>query len=91
MSLPPPPYRLTVSGLTSLQRAGTSSGESPPLTRREVEVLQLLAAGLTDRQIAVTLCVSRKTASNHVSNILRKIGVATRSSAASYAVRTGLA
>lgn len=64
---------------------------SPLLTRRETDVLQLIAAGLTDRQIAATLSVSRKTASNHVSSILHKIGVATRASAASYAVRAGLA
>lgn len=91
MSLPPPlhlpPTRVRRQGQLTVGWAPASS----PLTRREVDVLRLIAAGLTDRQIAVTLCVSRKTASNHVANILRKLGAATRASAASYAVRAGLA
>ncbi len=64
---------------------------SSRLTPREADVLRLLATGMTDRQIAAALSVSRKTASNHVSSILRKIGAATRTGAASYAVRAGLA
>ncbi|MFT4039748.1 MAG: LuxR C-terminal-related transcriptional regulator [Thermomicrobiales bacterium] len=60
------------------------------LTRREVDVLRLLAAGMTDRQIAEALFISRKTASNHVASILRKIAVDTRAAAAIYAVRAGV-
>ena len=62
----------------------------PPLTQREVDVLGLLATGMTDRQIAVTLAISRKTASNHVASILRKLDAKTRVSAAILAVRAGL-
>lgn len=91
MSLPPPSYHLQASGRNQMQRMGRRTDESVVLTRREIDVLRLIATGMTDRQIAATLCVSRKTASNHVSSILHKIGAATRASAASYAVRSGLA
>jgi DNA-binding CsgD family transcriptional regulator len=57
------------------------------LTPREVEVLELLAAGRTNRQIGDELYVSEKTASVHVSNILRKLGVASRVDAAAIAQR----
>jgi DNA-binding NarL/FixJ family response regulator len=61
------------------------------LTPREAEVLGLLAAGRTNRQIGEELFVSEKTASVHVSNILRKLGVTTRIDAAAVAQRLGLA
>jgi DNA-binding NarL/FixJ family response regulator len=61
------------------------------LTAREVEVLRVLAGGATNRQIASTLFISEKTASVHVSNIIRKLNVANRSEAAATAVRAGLA
>jgi DNA-binding CsgD family transcriptional regulator len=48
------------------------------LTQREVEVLGQLAAGRTDREIADLLFISKRTASVHVSNLLRKLGVANR-------------
>jgi DNA-binding NarL/FixJ family response regulator len=57
------------------------------LTRRELDVLELLAAGRTNGQIATTLYISTKTASVHVSNILRKLGVANRVEAAAFAHR----
>ena len=60
------------------------------LTAREAEVLSLVAAGQTNRQIGATLYVSEKTASVHVSNILRKLGVASRVEAAAVAQRIGL-
>ena len=59
-------------------------------TRRETDVLRLMAAGKTDREIAGTLYISRKTASNHVASILRKVGVQSRAAAAIFAVRAGL-
>ena len=61
------------------------------LTQREGEVLALLAAGRTNRQIGTELFVSEKTASVHVSNILRKLGVTTRVEAAAIAQRLGVA
>jgi DNA-binding CsgD family transcriptional regulator/tetratricopeptide (TPR) repeat protein len=61
------------------------------LTPREAEVLGLLAAGQTNRQIGNALFVSEKTASVHVSNILRKLGVTSRVEAAAVAQRLGFA
>ena len=59
------------------------------LTRRETQVLGLVAEGHTNRQIAETLYISDKTASVHVSNILGKLGVANRAAAAVAAHRLG--
>ena len=56
------------------------------LTSRELAVLRLLAAGYTNAQIGEELYISRKTASVHVSNILRKLGVSRRGQAAAVAV-----
>jgi DNA-binding NarL/FixJ family response regulator len=61
------------------------------LTPREAEVLALVAAGRTNRQIGEALYVSEKTASVHVSNILRKLGVTSRVEAAAVAQRVGIA
>lgn len=60
------------------------------LTDREQAVLLLLGQGRTNAQIGATLFISTKTASVHVSNILRKLGVATRVEAAAVAARAGL-
>jgi DNA-binding NarL/FixJ family response regulator/tetratricopeptide (TPR) repeat protein len=60
------------------------------LTPREGEVLSLVATGQTNRQIGETLFVSEKTASVHVSNILRKLGVTSRVDAAAVAQRLGV-
>jgi two-component system response regulator DevR len=56
------------------------------LTEREREVLTLVARGYTNKQIADTLFVSEKTARNHVSHILDKLGLSRRSEAAAFAV-----
>jgi DNA-binding NarL/FixJ family response regulator len=75
----------------------TMSPEAPPspaaslgLTRREVEVLALVAEGRTNRQIGQALFITPKTASVHVSRILAKLGVAGRGEAAAIAHRLGL-
>jgi DNA-binding CsgD family transcriptional regulator len=60
------------------------------LTPREAEVLALVAAGRSNRQIAQLLFISLKTASVHVSNILAKLGVSGRLEAAAVAHRLGL-
>lgn len=60
------------------------------LSRRELQVLRLLAEGRSDRQIADALSISPKTAGNHVSSILAKLAVETRTAAATQAVRRGL-
>jgi DNA-binding CsgD family transcriptional regulator len=66
-----------------------SPAERLGLTRREQEVLALVAAGRTNRQIAEELFISVKTAGIHVSNILAKLGVASRVEAATTAHRAG--
>jgi DNA-binding NarL/FixJ family response regulator len=68
---------------------------SDPLTemgvsKREREVLELVAAGRTNRQIAEILYISDKTASVHVTHLLRKLGVASRIEAAALAQQLGL-
>jgi DNA-binding NarL/FixJ family response regulator len=75
--------------------AGVAS-DPPPLTAlgltpREVEVLRLVAEGLSDRQIADALSISERTAGNHVQHAMAKIGVDSRTAAAVFAVRHGLA
>jgi DNA-binding CsgD family transcriptional regulator len=58
------------------------------LTQREAEVLQLIAAGLSNAEISDRLFISQKTAANHVSNVLLKLGVRSRTEAASLALRS---
>jgi len=60
------------------------------LTERELEVLRLVAAGRSNRDIAAELFISAKTASVHVSNILAKLGVHTRIEAAAIAYQAGV-
>jgi DNA-binding NarL/FixJ family response regulator len=65
--------------------------ESPEkLTSRETEVLRLLAQGKSNKEIGAALVIGDKTVKTHVSNILSKLGVPSRTQAALYAVRTGL-
>jgi DNA-binding CsgD family transcriptional regulator/predicted ATPase len=60
------------------------------LSAREAEILQLVAHGLSNREIGKALFISEHTAANHIRNILRKTGCANRTEAASYAHRHGL-
>jgi len=66
-----------------------SNGDSP-LTRRETEVLRLVAAGLSNREIAASLVLSEHTVHRHVANILRKLTQSSRAAAAAHATRAGL-
>ena len=60
------------------------------LTAREVEVLRLVARGLSNKEIAEQLVISRKTAGNHVEHIYAKIGVSNRARASLFAMQHGL-
>jgi non-specific serine/threonine protein kinase len=60
------------------------------LSHREIEVLRLLSNGSSDREIAEALFISSETASTHVKNVRRKLGVHSRAAAAAYAIRHGL-
>lgn len=67
-----------------------SEPEIEPLTEREKEVLRLVAEGLSNQEIANRLVISNRTARTHVSNILAKLGLPSRTQAALYAIKTGL-
>jgi HD-GYP domain-containing protein (c-di-GMP phosphodiesterase class II) len=60
------------------------------LTAREVEVLRLLARGLSNKEIAMQLVISPKTAGNHIEHIYSKIGASTRAKASLFAMQYGL-
>jgi len=60
------------------------------LTEREMEVLRLVARGMSNKEIAESLVLSEKTVKTHVSNILQKLHLVDRTQAALYAVRQGL-
>ncbi|WKZ37887.1 MAG: response regulator transcription factor [Anaerolineales bacterium] len=62
-----------------------------PLSERELEVLKLVAQGLTNQEIAARLCLSEWTVRTHVRNILGKLHLANRTQAALFALREGLA
>jgi ATP/maltotriose-dependent transcriptional regulator MalT len=70
--------------------AGPATFQHLELTAREIEVLTLVADGMTNRQIATRLFISNKTASSHVSHILSKLSVPNRTAAAATARRLGL-
>jgi LuxR family transcriptional regulator, maltose regulon positive regulatory protein len=67
-----------------------ADGPLGELSSRELEVLALIAEGLTNQEIAERLVLSRHTVNRHVTNILRKLGLPTRAAAASLAARQGL-
>ena len=74
--------------ITDLKSGG--DGLASLLTSRELEVLRLVGAGMANKEIAADLVISERTARTHVSNVLRKIGVNSRTQAAVLAVREGL-
>ncbi|MGY4707276.1 response regulator [Candidatus Bipolaricaulota sp. J31] len=77
--------------LISRLRGGEREPEREELSERELEVLKLIAKGLSNREIAKELSISEPTVRTHVSNILRKLGLKSRTQAALYALREGLA
>lgn len=77
--------------LQELAQPTESSRGLDPLTQRELEVLKLIARGLSNDEISTILIISAATVRNHVSNILGKLHLASRTQAALYALRKGLA
>jgi DNA-binding CsgD family transcriptional regulator len=89
------PLRRALDDLARRARIGTAEQHGDgavlaSLTSREREVLRLIAAGRSNREIASVLFIAPKTASVHVSNILGKLGAASRTEAAAIAYREGL-
>lgn len=77
--------------LLEFAHAPAAPQAEPTLTPREQQVLQLVARGLTNREIAETLVVAENTVKNHLRNILAKLHLGNRVQAAAYALREGLA
>src|SRR5579859_6236926 len=73
-----------------LTRPGDGRPRVAGLTEREVEVLRLVAAGKSNREVAGELCLSVKTVARHLSNIFYKTGVSSRTAAAAFAYEHGL-
>jgi len=80
------PPRMTAKVLQEFKKLSLR-GNPAGLTEREMEVLRLLAAGASNREIARKLFISEKTVKNHMSNIFQKLGVVDRTQAALYAVK----
>jgi pimeloyl-ACP methyl ester carboxylesterase/DNA-binding CsgD family transcriptional regulator len=69
--------------------APVAASDESPLSRRETEVLRLVAAGLSNREIASSLVLSEHTVHRHVANVLRKLAQSSRAAAAAHATRAG--
>lgn len=72
------------------RRAAVPESNEPELSRRELEVLRLVADGLSNKEIGVKLSITEGTVKNHVHNALAKLGMENRIQAAAYIVRQGL-
>jgi DNA-binding NarL/FixJ family response regulator len=82
--------QLSPKAAARLMREVRAPDSPEALTEREIDVLRLLAQGPANKQIAGNLRIGEKTVKTHVSNILAKLGVPSRTQAALYAVRIGL-
>jgi NarL family two-component system response regulator LiaR len=83
--------RIAQKLMREIQRTSDSPPTEEPLTIREVEVIKLIAEGLSNQEIAERLVISERTVRTHVTNILGKLHLANRTQAALYALREGLA
>ena len=77
--------------LQELSHPGQGRQTTEPLTERELEVLRLIAQGMSNKDIAAKIFVAEWTVRSHVSNILGKLHLASRTQAALYALRSGIA
>jgi two-component system, NarL family, response regulator LiaR len=77
--------------IRELERPSSQDRSESPLTEREIQVLKLVAQGLTNQEIADRLTISEWTVRTHVRNILGKLHLANRTQATLYALREGLA
>ncbi len=76
--------------IASLRPSSPATDPFAALSERELEILRLIADGRANKEIARQLVISERTARTHVSNVLRKLGVSSRTQAALLAVREGL-
>jgi two-component system, NarL family, response regulator YdfI len=84
------PGELSLAAASTRTRTGEAAELFEPLTPREKEVLQMLASGLGNKQIAAHLKISEHTAKFHVASILGKLGASSRTEAVSLGLRRGL-
>jgi NarL family two-component system response regulator LiaR len=82
---------LALRVIRELSRPSSLPPAEQPLTEREVEVLKLVAQGLSNQEIGDRLSITERTVRSHVSNFLEKLHLANRTQAALYALRKGLA
>ncbi len=82
--------QLSPEAAVRLMREVRAPDSPEALTERETDVLRLLAEGKANKEIALSLRIGEKTVKTHVSNILAKLGVQSRTQAALYAARIGL-
>ncbi len=81
---------LRTGGIPTRGSGSTLAPEDTVLTRRESEILQLVAAGMSNKEIANELTITEGTVKNHVHNALEKLHLTNRVQAAAYAVRQGM-
>lgn len=74
----------------NMQEKSTVKKKISELTRREIDVLKMIASGSFNKEIASTLNISERTVKNHVSNIFKKIEVSDRTQAAVFAIKNGI-
>ena len=82
--------QLSPQAAARLMREVKATQSPEKLTERETDVLRLLALGRSNKEIALELSIGEKTVKTHVSSVLAKLGVPSRTQAALYAVRIGL-
>lgn len=75
----------------TVRQAGSDTADAPAVTRRELEILQLVAEGLSNKEIGRKLHITEGTVKNHVHNALERLHLENRIQAAAYVVRLGLA